>query len=986
MSIVLYEHNKEAYDSTIKMLNDTGKAAVIHPTGTGKSFIAFKLCEDNPNSKICWLSPSEYIFKTQCENLVKTGGTVPDNILFYTYAKIMNMKEEEISEIKPNFIILDEFHRCGAEQWGTGVQLLLKCYPDALLLGLSATAVRYLDNQRDMSDELFDGNVSSEMTLGEAIVRGILNPPKYVLSIFSYQKELERYSEKVHSLKNKAVQDRAEKYLEALRRSLNKAEGLDVVFDKNMENRNGKYIVFCANIEHMREMISLVPEWFSKIDSNPNVYIAYSNDLETSKSFAKFKDDTSEHLKLLYCIDMLNEGVHIDDIDGVILLRPTVSPIIYKQQIGRALSTGKKDNSVIFDIVLNIDNLYSIGEIEEEMQISTAYYRSLGEEDRIVNEHFEIIDEVKNCRELFDKLENILTASWDIMYECAKEFFKKNGNLEVPARYKTSEGYALGHWIHNQRSIYKGILKGTLTKEQISKLDAIGMRWMMYTDYTWEVNFNAAKSYYEKNGNLDVSTRYITEDGIPLGGWLNSLRTWERAGAHPKYLTQKRKEQLESIGMIWNKIDFYWEKNYLAAAEYYREYGNLLVPAQYVSPDGVCLGSWIARLRGLRSGKIKRGTPPSAEQIERLNLIGMDWNTNLERMWNEVYSEAQDYYKKNGNLSVPNSYRTKKGFHLAQWINNQRKYYKAGTLLPERKKLLDAIGFVWEKENRWDQNYKMVVDYCKKHNIDYIPQDIVVDGVWLGKWVASQKKYMAQGKLTTEQITLLHKLPLDSLSQSNRHWECVYEDAYNYFKKNGNLRVPKDYIGDSGTRLGAWLIAQRRKYRLGELSEEKINKLNEIHFEWIQDNKWTRGFKHAQEYYNENGDLNVKHNYRCKDGYSLGIWLNDCRNAYNKQNAKIVLTAEQVKSLENIGMNWEYSATAKNVVWNKHFEELLMFYEKHGCYPKYNSKDPNEKKLSNWIFNQRKSYKIGALNAEKVKKLSKVGITEEWLSGNTSQH
>ena len=89
-----------------------------------------------------------------------------------------------ISEIKPDYIILDEFHRCGAEFWGMGVDNLLNMYSDVPIVGFSATAIRYLDNARDMSDELFDGNVASEITLGEAIVRGILNPPKYVLSVF----------------------------------------------------------------------------------------------------------------------------------------------------------------------------------------------------------------------------------------------------------------------------------------------------------------------------------------------------------------------------------------------------------------------------------------------------------------------------------------------------------------------------------------------------------------------------------------------------------------------------------------------------------------------------------------------------------------------------------------------------------------------------------------------------------------------------------
>ena len=97
---------------------------------------------------------------------------------------------------------------------------MLSLYPDAKVLGLSATNIRYLDNKRDMADELFDGRIASNMTLGEAIVRGILTPPKYVLSVFSYKGEFERYSAKIGKIKNKAVHDRAEKYLDALKRVL----------------------------------------------------------------------------------------------------------------------------------------------------------------------------------------------------------------------------------------------------------------------------------------------------------------------------------------------------------------------------------------------------------------------------------------------------------------------------------------------------------------------------------------------------------------------------------------------------------------------------------------------------------------------------------------------------------------------------------------------------------------------------------------------
>ena len=251
MSMILFQHNQDAYNSALEMLNETGKAAIVHPTGTGKSFIGFKLCEDYPNKTICWLSPSEYIFKTQIENWAKAGGEELKNIVFFTYAKLMGLSLEELKEIKPDYIVLDEFHRCGAEMWGEGVNRLIAAYSGVPILGLSATAIRYLDNQRNMADELFDNNIASEMTLGEAIVRGILKAPTYVLSVYSYSKDLRKYQSRVNKAKSKAVRDEAQKYLDALRRALDKADGLSTVFEKHIKAKDGKYIVFCSNVEHM---------------------------------------------------------------------------------------------------------------------------------------------------------------------------------------------------------------------------------------------------------------------------------------------------------------------------------------------------------------------------------------------------------------------------------------------------------------------------------------------------------------------------------------------------------------------------------------------------------------------------------------------------------------------------------------------------------------------------------------------------------------
>ena len=699
MAVSLFPHNRTAYENVCAMLEKTGKAAVIHPTGTGKSFIGFQYAAEHPDTKVLWLAPSEYIFKTQLENWFSAGGNPLHNITFLTYAKLSLMAESELfqfhSSLSTFHIVLDEFHRAGAAQWGLGVQRLLAAYPSATILGLTATNVRYLDAQRDMAQELFDGHVASEMSLGEAIVRGILPAPKYVLSIFKYKDDLAKYELRARCSRNKATRDAAEEILEKLRRALDMAEGLEDIFDRHMENRTGKYLVFCANAEHMRDMISRVPDWFYEVDKHPHVYSAYSEDPETDRAFADFKADTSDHLKLLFCIDMLNEGIHVPDISGVILLRPTVSPIVYKQQIGRALSAGHSSSPIIFDVVLNIENLYSISSVQEEIEAAVTYYRSLGISDQIVTDSFEVVDEVHDCLELFDRLNDTLTASWDIMYDVAKGYREEFGDLEVPARYVTKEGYSLGQWIDTQRKIRKGTVKGTLTPEQIRKLDTLGMRWESVTDLSWERYYTAAKKYSEEHGDLRVPWRYVTKNGIRLADWIANMRMNRRNGIRNAYLTDERIAALDALGMQWDVLDYLFERNYAAAVEYHRTHGNLDVPAAYVDPNGVKLGAWLRRLCRIRAGKSQRGRL-TEEQIRRLDALGMIWGNRNDLLWEKGFASAKQYWEKHGRLPSSPSYTAEDGYKLGGWIADQREKYRAGKMKPERKKKLDALGMIWE--------------------------------------------------------------------------------------------------------------------------------------------------------------------------------------------------------------------------------------------------------------------------------------------------
>ncbi len=759
MGMTLFEHNRTAYEAALAMLEEKGKAAVVHPTGTGKSFIAFHLCEEHPESRVCFLSPSEYIFKTQQENWVEAGGILPGNITFYTYAKLLLLEDEELEKLQPDYIVLDEFHRCGAKQWGQGVSALLARYPEVPVLGLSATNVRYLDNQRDMAKELFDGNIASEMSIGEAIVRGILSPPKYVLSLYSYQKELDRYETRVRGAKSKAVQAEAGAALEELRRALEQAEGVEELFRKHLPEVHGKYLLFCTSFEHMQEMQAKVSEWFGFADTEPHIYTVYSEDAQADKVFAAFKADTTDHLKLLFCIDMLNEGIHVEDVNGVVLLRPTVSPIVYKQQIGRALSAGQKTDAVIFDIVLNIESLYSIGAIEEEMQLAVNFYRARGQKEAIVHEQFRIVDEVRDCIKLFRRLNDTLNASWNLMYTVAEQYYAENGHLEVPKRYVTEEGYTLGAWLATQRRVYAGKTSGVLTDEQIEKLNAIGMRWQGAREAAWEKYYAAAKAYYYERGDLLVNVNENDYRGVALGKWIAGLRAYKKSGEGRVYLTPERVAALEAIGMVWDVPDHYWEQNYRAAKAYYEEHGDLSVPHDYVDKNGIRLGVWLAKMRAAGNGVSYRGAELTPEQRKRLDALGMQWTSRHDAAWLQNFEEVRLYKERYGHLDVPVAYVSENGNRLGKWLRHQREAYKAGTLSAERVEKLLALGMVLAPEDPWESRFKLARTYYEEHGDLNMKSNYVVEGVWLAKWLGEQTARL-NGKVTSRSKTLKALTPI----------------------------------------------------------------------------------------------------------------------------------------------------------------------------------------------------------------------------------
>lgn len=428
--IELYPHNQIAYGKLCDMLTHSDRACVVQPTGTGKFVIIAKLVQDNPDKRFLLLGTNDYMFTDQMDNLEKIApGFHPRNLQFRTYASAMTMARDSQISLRYDIIIADEFHHCGAPEWSKGVQWAIDSSPDAKVIGFSATPIRFSDNGRDMADEMFDGNVASSMELEEAWLRGILPIPKYVIALYDAPRELGELKVSIEKVKDKKKYSKFTKKYEELRRSLQDARGVDKVIARHLKKNDAKVIVFCPNNEKLHEFISLCREWFHGVNDDIHAYKTTCADPSGEVDFKSFKEDDSGALKVLYCINQLNEAVHISGIDAIIMVRPTKSPVIFCQQLGRVLSSGGNSTPLVFDLCNNFGTLGGITGMQERMTRAAAEMAERGEKTAHDPKEFEVIDEIKDPRELAAELREALnpTMSIDDKIAFLEEIAARNG-------------------------------------------------------------------------------------------------------------------------------------------------------------------------------------------------------------------------------------------------------------------------------------------------------------------------------------------------------------------------------------------------------------------------------------------------------------------------------------------------------------------------------------------------------------------------------
>lgn len=912
MSMTLNPVNEAAFQKAVQSLETLNRAAVFHPTGTGKSCIAWKVVEAHPQTTFFWLvAGAQRLALRQAELTRYNGGTLPGNVRFCDCEKLAAATPEQwvrLGEQKPGCIVLDCYHELSAVCWAQSVQKLLRMCPQAKVLGLG------VPNGAPVcaaAQELFADCIVSHMTVAEAMAAGTMPVPSaYAALLWPQEEELATLRARIKNLCMPKGDTSLRVQYEELSWSLRQVENLTVLLPRLLSDTSGHYLVLFESAAYQEKLGTELEQLLRTVDPAVRFYAADHACFADSAAVETFLSDTAPGPKVLLCVNAPGVQQPLEGLAGVILVRQSSLMSTFKQMLCRALVAAGSRSVPVFDLVAQFEGLGNGRTLQRDC--TEAMTRAGSKTPGFRQER-----PMQQTYRLYGKLRREMEARWEVLCQAAADAAAKEGTLELPRSYTIHSGVPVGKWLELQRQVQAGQRPGRLTAEQAAKLEKLGIRWNHRLEAAWEKGFASAQKYRTEHGDLLVPVRYRDKNDFALGEWIVYNRQRYLGGN----LTQNRIERLEAIGMVWSTSNDLWEQNYAAATQYYLEHGDLEVPIKYETPSGFGLGVWLGAQRAAH----KAGELPQ-EQVERLDALGMDWTNRNDRKWMSLYDVAAAYYHEHGNLNIPSEYVTPDGVLLGKWVARQRYAYlnpdrSSARVTPERKALLDKLGMVWEKYDPWQERYDLALAYKTEHGDLEIPSVYkTADGVWLGSWVNRQRQALNSGSsaLSSERRKLLRTLfkgerrPSDPTADHGTvreaNWERNFRSAARYARKYKHLLVPASYVDSDGVRLGVWIsnlrAARKNRPDSYQVTPAHIKKLNSIGMVWdARDAKWGTAYQQAKAYYKAHGNLHAAANYKSDEtGFCLGDWLRRMREWDTTHDPK--LTPERRAMLDKIGMEW----------------------------------------------------------------------------------
>ncbi|MBR1383580.1 MAG: helicase associated domain-containing protein, partial [Ruminococcus sp.] len=533
--------------------------------------------------------------------------------------------------------------------------------------------------------------------------------------------------------------------------------------------------------------------------------------------------------------------------------------------------------------------------------------------------------------------------------------------------YIDENGIDIGRWVRSQRTARKnGVSQYGLTEERIARLDEIGLVWDV-PDYLWEEGYASAVQYHKEHGDLEVPQSHVDSSGFKLGTWVRNQR-FARKNNSPT-LTEDKITRLDMLDFRWgDKSEMQWNDGFKALCNHYRQYKSFKVPADYISPTGVRLQSWISTQRAkYRKGKL------SDVQIKKLESIGFEFE--VFSFWEDRFQLAKAYYDEHGDLDMLAKYEVD-GFQLRYWLNKQKKKVTGDApskITPEQVEKLRSIGLFDElspDEKAWRKRYELAKAYYDEHGDLRIPKDYLADGFKLGVWVYTQKKSHRNGELSAERIALLDAIGMEwenlNELENARLYDIGFEHLAVFIAEVGLDKIRANTVCEDGYALGNWVMNCRSRYKAGELAEEYIERFRQLRFPLDDNDQWEYRYQQVKAYFDEHGVTKLPEKLIGEDGTDLTLWLAKQRRAYPKGK----LTKEQMRKLDEIGYPFKpkmsHVAQANRKKWQEKYEVVKEFLEQH----KDEKLDPEVEykgvKVIEWIRQQRNFIQNGVYNDDRV--------------------
>lgn len=421
MNDVIFKNSVEykTYLDIIEKLNKYGKCAMIRCTGFGKTYLMSNITKNY--KKVLYLYPKRVIGETLSKDYFNI---IPKNTMKMTYnmfVRIVLNKNNKYAEQRDEFfkqcfdlVILDELHCIGAELCSKALKEILSYWEDNGCHILGGTATPYRLDGVDVIGDFFENITTFEYTLNDSIRDGIIKKPTYICGLYEYN---EIFKEVLDKVKEYDKIPTVKSTLTSLKKSLIGLPNVSEILRKNIIQYRGenidslRFVVFFPTQDSLLYKRETVKKWFQlaftdmEIEDitviNTHKYYKNLNKVLTLKS----KKNT---IQLIFCVDMLNLGYHIPDVDGIVMLRSTVSNIIYTQQIGRCLSVMSDKCALIFDFVQNILNgyLFNMDDINSNKNNDN---KVLNDFDNLSKQSFNIVDYVLNIKTLMAKLDMVIS-------------------------------------------------------------------------------------------------------------------------------------------------------------------------------------------------------------------------------------------------------------------------------------------------------------------------------------------------------------------------------------------------------------------------------------------------------------------------------------------------------------------------------------------------------------------------------------------------